>query len=154
MAQLYLDSSALVKRYVREAGSTWLQAFLSAGPGYTAATGRLSIVEVVSARNRRVPDGSIPPMDHITLRDDVLALCRREYRIVPVAAALLGRARALLERHPRRACDALHLASALAATGRRTVAGQPVLAFLVADGRLLAAASAEGLPVDHPEQQP
>jgi predicted nucleic acid-binding protein len=137
MAPLYLDSSALIKRYVREAGSTWLQALLSAGPEYTVATSRLSIVEVVSTLNQRVRDGRMPPMDHITLRDDVLALCRREYRIVPVAAALLGRARALLERHPRRAYDALHLASALAI-----------------NGRLLAAAFAKRLPANLSEQHP
>jgi predicted nucleic acid-binding protein len=48
----YFDASALVKRYVREAGSVTVRRLLTAG---TAASRRLSEVEVSSGIVRRVP---------------------------------------------------------------------------------------------------
>lgn len=56
----------------------------------------------------------------------------------------------MLERHPRRAGDAIQLASALTASAVLQTVGLPPLVFLAADDRLLAAALAEQLPVDDP----
>jgi predicted nucleic acid-binding protein len=56
----------------------------------------------------------------------------------------------LLERHPLRAYDAVHLATALGAQEFLDAQGYPPLTFLSADERLNRAAGDEGLAVDNP----
>jgi hypothetical protein len=56
----------------------------------------------------------------------------------------------LLERHPLRASDAIHLATALTSNQLLSNGDLPALTFLCADDRLLDAAMAEGLGVDNP----
>lgn len=60
----------------------------------------------------------------------------------------------MLQRHLLRADDALHLACTLAV--REAIERQQlsVLVFVAADNALLAAAVAEGFPVDNPLQHP
>jgi predicted nucleic acid-binding protein len=64
--------------------------------------------------------------------------------------AVIDTASALLERHPLRAYDAIHLATALGAQQFLTEQNYPGLLFLSADDRLNRAATAEGLEVDDP----
>jgi hypothetical protein len=154
MAVFYADSSALVKRHLPERGSAWFRSLSMPGSGHRIETARLSTVEVVSALNRRVREGTLAPADYSIVRDDFLARCRRTYRLVAMTNALLLRARVLLEGYPLRAYDALHLASALLVNAQIVAEGFPPLTFLAADARLLAAARAEGLAVDNPENYP
>ena len=71
----YFDASALVKRYVREAGSSTVRRLLASG---TPATSRLSEVEVASAIARRAREGAFAASrrDRMTaaLDDDLPAL--------------------------------------------------------------------------------
>jgi uncharacterized protein len=92
--------------------------------------------------------------DYVLTRNHFLALYRRHYRIMPITNALMALAHDLLERHPLRAYDALHLASALLANVQLTNVQAPSLTFLAADNRLLQAAQAEGLPTDNPNLYP
>lgn len=154
MAVFYADSSVLVKRHLPERGSAWFRALTAPRSGNRIETARLSIVEVVSAFNRRVREGTLQPVDYAAIRDDFLARCRRHYRLVPIMNVLLGHTRVLLERHPLRTYDALHLASALTVNAQLIGAGRPGLTFLAADARLLTAAAAEGLAVDNPNNYP
>lgn len=154
MATFYADSSALVKRHLPERGSSWFRTLTSAGSGNRIETARLSLVEVISALNRRVREGTLLPTDYPLVRDDFLARCRRNYRLVPITNALVARTHTLLEAHPLRAYDALHLASALLVNEALTADRHPPLTFLAADARLLTAATAEGLTVDNPEHHP
>jgi len=150
MAVFYVDSSVLVKRHLPERGSAWFRALTAPHAGNRIETARLSVVEVLSALNRRVREGTLSPADYVPVRNDFLARCRRNYHLVPITNALLGRTCDLLERHPLRAYDAVHLASALEVHVRLTGAGLPPLTFLAADQRLLNAAAAEGLSIDNP----
>lgn len=154
MAIFYADSSVLVKRHIQEQGSVWFRYPTASRAGNRIETARLSMIEVISALNRRVREGTLPPTVYTAVRDDFLACCRRRYRIVPMTGDVLRRAQYLLEHHPLRAYDALHLASALKVHIRLTSAGLPPLTFLAADDRLLGAATAEGLPVDNPNRYP
>jgi hypothetical protein len=56
----FLDTSALVKRYVAEKGSTWVNSLLPAG--FIVAT--ITYVEVASAFTRRVRGGTLSAGDH------------------------------------------------------------------------------------------
>lgn len=59
MSRYYLDSSALVKRYVDEIGSDWLRTLLAPDHDTLVFISRMTIVEVVSAFARRLRDGSL-----------------------------------------------------------------------------------------------
>jgi hypothetical protein len=60
----------------------------------------------------------------------------------------------LAERHPLRGYDAVQLAAALAVHRPRAAALLPALTFVCADARLNAAATAEGLTVEDPNDHP
>ncbi|NCC30919.1 MAG: PIN domain-containing protein [Chloroflexia bacterium] len=154
MPVFYADSSVLVKRHVPERGSAWFRALTAPRAGHRIETARLSLVEVVSAFNRRVREGTLQPDDYRMLRNDFLARCRRTYRLVPVTNMLLKRTQSLLERHPLRTYDALHLASALEVNGQLVGSQRDGLIFLAADQRLITAALVEGLQVDNPNNYP
>jgi predicted nucleic acid-binding protein len=150
MAEYYADSSVLVKRHVHEAGSAWFQALTDPAISNIVITARISIVEVVSALNRRVREANISSNDYSDLVTDFLDTCTTEYELVELTEAVVAQARQLLERHTLRAYDAVQLASALIAQQSLLSAGLPTLTFLAADDRLVHAAQAEGLPTDNP----
>jgi len=135
----YFDASALVKRYVRESGSSTVRRLLSSG---VAATSRLSEVEISSGIARRTREGTLT----IGQRDRMLTALRRDLpavaivEIVPEVTAIAG---SLLLRHPLRAADAIQLASCLYL--QRQLA-QPV-PFVAFDRRLLDAARAEAVEI-------
>jgi uncharacterized protein len=133
----YLDASALVKRYVREKGSSKVQRLLAAE---VAATSRLSAVEIASAIARRVREGTLSGAD----RDRILAAVDRDMTavlVVEITAAVLASAQRLLQRHPLRTSDAIQLASCLQLQEHI----EDDVTFVGFDDRLLAAARAERL---------
>jgi hypothetical protein len=50
----FLDTSALVKRYVNETGSLWLRALFDPALQTVPIIAQLAVVEIASAFNRRV----------------------------------------------------------------------------------------------------
>lgn len=135
----YFDASALVKRYVREVGTTTVRRLLASG---TTATSRLSEVEVSSAIVRRAREKAFT----IEQRDRMLAALQRDVpalAIVELTPEITADARTLLLRHPLRAGDAVQLASCLYLQ-RQLAQPVPLVAF---DGRLVLAARLEGLSV-------
>ena len=150
MSRCYLDASALVKRYVDEDGSVWLRATISPGRSQLLFTSRMTIVEVISAFARRVRDGSLTLEEFASARDLFRGDCLDEYQVMPPTIAVIDSASVLLERHPLRAYDAIHLATALGAQQFLEDQNYPALTFLSADDRLNQAAAAEGLAVDNP----
>lgn len=126
-----------MKRYVREEGSDRVRGWLAAG---TAATSRLTEVEVAAALMRRWREGAFGAAQ----RDRALAALVADLgalTVVEIASPVTSRARRLLERHSLRAGDAVQLASCLLL---RDATGGSV-AFAAFDGRLNEAARAEGL---------
>jgi hypothetical protein len=55
----YADSSALVKRHIPEIGSAWIEQEFDAASGNRIITAKLTIVEVLSALNRRQREAGI-----------------------------------------------------------------------------------------------
>jgi predicted nucleic acid-binding protein len=135
----YFDASALVKRYVREAGTVMVRRLLASG---IVATSRLSEVEVASGIVRRAREGAVTA----ARRDRALAALQRDMpavALVELIPEITTDARALLLRHPLRASDAIQLASCLYL---QRELNQPV-PFVAFDQRLLDAARAEGLAI-------
>jgi uncharacterized protein len=139
---VFLDTSALVKRYVAEQGSRFVAQFFE--PSTKAAVifvSTLTYVEVIAAFSRRLP---APPeaLNQLFIDD-----YRRGMEKIPVSAAIIERAATLSRTHRLRAADAIQLASAL-----RIVSTLTKLMLLTADAEMIMAAQAEGLSVDNPNR--
>lgn len=147
----YADSSALVKRHIPEIGSAWVEQEFDAASGNRIITAKLTVVEVLSAMNRRQREASISAAEYAKFSGDFLAFAETDYRIFELTDTVLIEAQRLLETHPLRAGDAIQLASALLANAGLQSANLPALIFLASDARLLTAAASEGLQTDDPQ---
>lgn len=151
MVSVYcLDTSALVKRYIDEIGSPWLKAIVDPALSPFLVISQLLVVELHSALNRRLREGTISQDDYTRTKHAFQGDCQNEYNLIPISGPVVDLACDLLERHPLRASDAIHLATALTSNRLLSDSGLPALAFLCADDRLLNAATAEGLATDNP----
>jgi hypothetical protein len=74
--------------------------------------------------------------------------------VVAITPTLIMQACALVQVHPLRAYDAIHLAGALAIQRILQQQELPAALFVAADDVLLAAATAEGFVVDNPLLHP
>lgn len=135
---IYLDTSALIKRFVNEKGSPLVQSLVTEkGP---AATAKVAYAEIFAGFARKLREG------HLSKTLHALA-CRQfdrdwqSYLRVELQDDILFLARDLVQRHPLRGFDAVHLASALSL---KNALGEEIT-FAAADGRLLRAAGAEEL---------
>ena len=63
MAVYVGDSSALVKRYVRERGTAWVRGLTDPAAGHTLSIAGITGVEVVSALTRQTRRGALAPTD-------------------------------------------------------------------------------------------
>ena len=137
---VYFDASALVKRYVEEAGSARVRDLLGSG---FIATSRLSEVEIASAVVRRWRESALGEAGRErilrTLPFDLASMY-----IVELSVDVSAKTYGLLLRQRLRAGDAIQLASCLQLQERL---GRPVR-FVGFDDRLNQAAKAEGLEVE------
>ena len=154
MPALYVDTSALVKRYVGEVGTLWVRRALARPVRQPIYTSLLAHTEVLSALQRKVRDGTLAAVDAQRLARRVQRHCARRYRLVAITPARVLHGNALVQAHSLRAYDALHLACALAVRDALQPYGLPAPVFVTVDDALLAAARAEGLPIANPLQHP
>ncbi len=133
---LYLDSSAVVKLYVREEGSREVD-LLTAGSTDLIFTSVITKAEVLSTLARARRDRRTGPHAHDLAKSTFLTDWMT-WKIVDVYEKLLDSLEGLVDRHGLRGSDAIHLCTAL-------LAGYPDFACF--DNRLRAAAAAEGLRV-------
>ena len=154
MPTAYFDTSALVKRYVTGIGSVWVRHALARPQRQVIYTALLAQPEVLSALQRKVREGTLTATEADLLARRVQRHFARRYRVVAITPTLVTRACALVQTHPLRAYDAIHLACA--STIQRILQQQelPAPLFVAADDALLAAATAEGFIVDNPLLHP
>lgn len=140
----YLDSSVLVKRYVREPGSENVdRLFTEAAPLLVSA---IALAECLAALGRQRSDGSLSERAYGRAR----RACVEEWaslNVIAVSGAVQERVADLLDRFTLRGMDALHLASAL--WTQAAIGGD--LSFVCSDRRLAEAARRVGLRVIDPE---
>lgn len=156
MGSYYFDTSAIVKLYIPEAGSIWVESLVSQQDRHDfvhiIAFVKLGLVETAAALTRR------QQMRHITRqkRDQLYASfmrdAQRRYLMLAVSDELLLLAASLTQRHLLRGYDAVHLAGAISLNQYLGGARLPPLTFVSADNDLLAAAAIEGLATDNPNQ--
>lgn len=154
MTTYYVDTSALVKRYVDEVGCGWLRAALNIQPRPVILVVHLVIVELTSALARRRREGALASVEYTLVQNAFRADCINDYELITAIGPLIDHATHLLERHALRAYDAIHLGAALSANERLVINNLPPLTFLSADQRLNDVALKEGLTVDNPNHHP
>lgn len=135
---IYLDTSALIKRFVAEAGSEAVNDLVRNSP--PVVTAKIAFAEVHAGLKRKHREGFLSGRDY-TLSVRQFEDDWGSYIRVDLRDEILRLARDLIRQHPLRGFDAIHLASALSA--KRAVGED--LTFAAADVRLLRAAKSEGL---------
>lgn len=150
MSHYFVDSSALIKRYVVEKGTRWVRTITTPNNGHTIIIAHITQVEVISGTMRRRREGSITTRTARAVRLLVDRHASREYLVVGLSRHIVERAENILEVHPLRAYDAIQYASALESHTRLVAAGLAPLIFVSADTRLLTVAMAEGLATENP----
>ena len=152
MTIYYLDASAIATRYLQESGSQWVTALWKRAGEISLFSAALVNVEVVCALSRAQREERIG-MRRRNESAAVFALeAQQNLEGITVSADILQSAHRLALRHPLRAYDAIHLATALELAERMLWAGLPAPIFVSADGNLLVAARAEGLVVENPNE--
>jgi len=112
----YFDTSVLVKRYVKEEGSTAARGLFQR---YRLLSSAVAAVEVLSALGRRRTADELTQRDFLAIQSR-LHKDRAYWELVEIGPIVLSQAEGLVQKTGLRTFDALHLASALtfqAATG-------------------------------------
>lgn len=133
---IFLDSSALAKRYVHEPGSRRVEELLASASELGVSV--LCLSEVISAlcrlrREHKLTNGQYRDAKEALLVDIADA------SVINLTEDIIARAVNLLERWPLRSSDSLHIASASEWSAEL---------FVSADARQCAVARAYGLPVE------
>jgi len=136
----YFDTSALVKRYVDEAGRREVLQLLRRNECVTSA---VLPVELRSGLRRRVAEGSLVAARLPAILSHVAA-DRAYWTLVEVGTDVLTAAETLVATHPIRTLDAIHVASA-----QLFAASVSALTFVSADKRQTETAIAVGLAARH-----
>lgn len=133
---VFLDSSALAKRYVQEPGSDRVEEIL-----FSASSLGISVIcvaEIISALCRRRRESKLSRRQYLKAKQALFEDIA-DASVVNITDQVMARAVELLERWPLRSSDALHIASAAEWSGEL---------FVSADDRQCAAAQAYGLRVE------
>ena len=133
---VFLDSSALAKRYVQEPGSDRLEEILTSASSLGVSV--IGLSEVVSALCRRRREGKLTRQQYLKVKQALFEDIE-DASVIHITDQVLARAIELLERWPLRSSDALHVASA---------AEWSAELFVSADEKQCAAARRYGLHVE------
>lgn len=131
--KVFLDTSALAKRYVAENRSGKVSALCQAAESLVVSV--ICLPELISTLSRLVREKKLAKDDYRKVKSDLIADLA-DVDICQITPDVIDSVVSLLESHPLRAMDALHVACALAV--------EPD-AFVSADHRQLAAVRKAGL---------
>jgi predicted nucleic acid-binding protein len=129
----FFDSSAFAKRYVEEPGSQAVDTLCMAATELALSV--VCIPEILSALNRRVRERNLTAREYDTAKENLLEDIR-DAVIVNLTPDVILTCTTILEAHPVRAMDALHVACAVE-WGTEL--------FVSADKRQISAAKGAGL---------
>jgi len=149
----YFDSSALVKRYMAETGSAWVQARCN-DPVRTIATVDLSRIEVAAAFAAKLRGKFITQTEYQEARTKLVADAQKRYLLIPATTQRVDEAIELTARHKLRGYDAVHLPCALHLNRALLEDDLSPLTLVAADDDLLKAAQTEGLETENPNHHP
>lgn len=152
MTSYFLDSSALVKRYITEQGSKWIRSLTLPRARNIIFIAPVTQLEVVSSLARRWREGTISRALFDRSRMLFARHTSRQYTVITFDSALAGIAEDLILKYPLRAYDSVQLAAAVQA--QLKMPNKDKITFVCADNRLREAATAENLDTINPNEQP
>lgn len=150
MAAYYFDTSALVKYYLNETGSDWVEQVIDAQPPSEILIAEVTGAEMIASITRRSRQG------RVSLADTPIVIAvfknhfKRKFHTIVIRSSVVSEAMRLAETHGLRGYDSIQLACALAFNAVMVTRGSPPLVFVSADTTLNLAAQQEGLMVDDP----
>jgi uncharacterized protein len=150
----FLDSSALVKRYAVETGTTWVSQLCDPANRHALLIASVTLVEVAAAFAAKRRSQDMTPEAYSRGMQDFIRDAAVQYRVLGVDQQVIALGVTLTTRQKLRGYDAVQLAVAL--TVNAALVGQQItpLTFVCADRDLLTAASNEGLPTVNPNSYP
>lgn len=146
MASYFVDSSAIVKRYIREHGTAQMVDLVRGVDRLAVA--RIALVEVTSALVRRSRGGDLQAEVLEGLLRAMEDEFRKRFEEQPLSDATLTRSVDVARTHALRAADSIQLASALQCAG--VLGSRAELTLVSADQDLIGAAQREGLTILDP----
>jgi predicted nucleic acid-binding protein len=150
----YFDASAMVKRFVVEAGSPLIHQLFTAVPVTRMMSLLLAVGETFSVLVRRRNSGALSAsafsLAFAELRTEVID--RSDWRFEPVEASSARASLLFIEQYSLNATDAIVLQSALGVAVTLRSRGDD-LVLVASDSRLVSAARAEGLLTFNPETE-
>ena len=152
MADFYFDSSALVKRYINESGTSWVSGLFDPSLGHDAFIAAITPVEMIAAIARRARSTSITQDQAAAAYGLIRSDLQTGYQIIELNDAVITSAMRLAEKHALRGYDAVQLAGALEVNALLLASDLPPITFVSADAELNRVAVTEGLPVEDPNQ--
>ena len=141
---IYLDSSALVTRYIEEEGSDKVNALLEETA--IAATSRLAYPEILSAITRRHKAGDIAAAAFEGIKKAFKADWSA-FVVVEIRVEVLQFLDGIIDRHALKGADSIHLSTAL---WLKEAMGDDAV-FVASDLELIKAAKAEKLKIFNPQ---
>ena len=146
MVIYYLDTSAVVKRYITsEAGTDFMRVLLEdAVPGEIFSISYFGVLEFNAVIKRQMRSGRVTDAAMQRFEQDSLDI----FRVVPSDGETLQQALPVIQAYGLRTGDAIHLATALSIA---TVSGYNQTFMVTSDGELLAAAEAAGMGALDPQ---
>ncbi len=146
----FLDSSAVVKHYVAESGSAWVDTLVHPDAGFTIAIAQITVAEAAAALGSKLRAKAISSSEFELAVKNMLRDAFEAFNVVKISQPITQRAVDVIRRHPLRGYDAVQLACGLALNDALVAAEEGPLVFVTADKILLAAAKAEGLETEDP----
>ena len=103
MAIYFVDSSALVKRYISEIGSTWVLELFDFTQDNEFFIAAITAVEIIAAITRRMRGGSISSADATLVCNQFKSDLQTDYQIIEISEALRDR-RFLIHYNHKKKC--------------------------------------------------
>lgn len=155
MSHFFLDASAVVKRYRPEVGTAWVRALADPAAKHVIILSEITLAETAAALAAlHRASGGITKQERNRALTLFLGHCDAEYRLIAVSRSMINRAVTLTQNHKLRGYDAVQLATALITQESLIASKLSPLTFIAADVDLLAAAQAEGLASENPNNYP
>jgi uncharacterized protein len=154
MTIYFVDSSALVKRYINEIGSTWVLGLFTPASDNEIFVAAITGVEIIAAITRRSRGGSISATDRVLVCGQFRNDLQTDYQIVEITANIIDSGMMLAETYGLRGYDAVQLAAGCAINELAISSGLSPITFVSADNELNVCVASEGLPVENPNTYP
>jgi hypothetical protein len=153
VAAYFFDSSAVVKRYVEEVGTSWVLGILNPDQKNHIYLARITGAEVVAALARKRRTGELPEADLSKTIQQFRRDWKAIYRIVEVTSHIIDRAMTLAEEESLRGYDAVQLAVALEVKSLTQQKSGSGIYFVSADPALNDIATKKGMQVKNPQSK-